>query len=127
MPTQEPVRALARRADAAPVVAGRAANVVRAARPAVGLVSVVLVEVLANPRSRAAAAWLARALGRRLAAGAWGSASPQPVPAPAEAWWTLTVDERRAPGLVVRRVEAALVVCRPGPHSSSAGGPEGEH
>jgi hypothetical protein len=122
MPTEEPMRALARRADAAPLLAARAAAVVRAARPAVGLASVVLVEVLASPRARAAAAGLARALGRRLAAGAWGSASPETASPPARAWWTVTVDERRAPSLLVRRVETALVVRRPGPHSNSGGG-----
>ena len=122
MPTEEPGRALARRAGAAPVVTGRAANVVRAARPAVGLASVVLVEVLASPRARAAAAGLARALGRRLAAGAWRSARPQPVSPPMQAWWTVTVHERRAPGLLVRRVETALVVRRPGPRPSAGGG-----
>ena len=92
-----------------PATARRSTALAAVARPAGGGAGLLLLEVLRSPRARAAAFGLARSLARRL-----GGRRP---PASARAEVTtrrVTVVQDSNTGVLVGRVEAALVVRTPG-------------
>jgi hypothetical protein len=97
---------------AAPPARQRLAAFVRVARPISSVAGLLLVEVLGNPRSRAAALGLARSLGRRLTA---GRVPTRAVAASrATACRVTVVEEPAATTMLVRRVETALTIPVPG-------------
>jgi hypothetical protein len=95
---------------AVPVARRRVAVLAAVARPAGEVAALLLVEVLGRPRARAAALALARSLARRVA-GRRPLASAG-VGVSATAWRVTVVEECvvAGAGLLVRRVETALVV-----------------
>ena len=102
-------RALELARSAAPATPRRMPALAAVARPAGQVAGLLLVEVLRNPRARAAALSLARSLARRLA-------SRRP-PASAHAEVTtrrVTVVQDTDTSVLVHRVETALVVRTPG-------------
>jgi hypothetical protein len=98
-------RALELARSATPATAWRITALAAVARPAAEVAGLLLVEVLGSPRARAVALSLARSLagwlaGRRpLPQLAWGMTTRQ-----------VTVVEHADTGILVHRVEAALVV-----------------
>lgn len=85
----------------------------RLAGPLAGVGSLLLVELFSNPRARAAVRGLARSLGSRLAS---GTVPDRPVAAQrsAIACQLRVVEEPAAISVLVRCVETALAVPRPG-------------
>ena len=91
----------------------------RVAGPVAGVGGLLLVELFSNPRARAAVGGLARWLGRRLAP---GTAPDRPVAAQrsAIACQVTVVEEPAAISVLVRCVETALAVPRPGEPPTAA-------
>jgi hypothetical protein len=102
-------RAIELARSATPATARQRTTLAAVARPAAEVAGLLLVEVLGDPRARAAAAGLARSLTRWLA-------NRRP-PAPARAEVTIrqvTVARGGGTSVLVHRVETALVVRAPG-------------
>jgi hypothetical protein len=91
----------------------------RVARPVAGVGSLLLVELFSNPRARAAVRGLARSLGRRLAPGTV-QGRPMAAERSAIACQVMVVEEPAAISVLVRCVESALAVPRPGEPPSDA-------
>jgi hypothetical protein len=91
----------------------RVAALTRVARPVAGVGGLLLVEILGNPRARAAVGALARSLGRRLAPET-AAARPPAADRSAIACQVTVVQEPGALSVLVRCVETALAVPSPG-------------
>jgi hypothetical protein len=102
-------RALELAGSATPALARRRTALAAVARPAAEVAGLLLVEVLGNPRARAAALGLARSLAR------WLASRRPPALAHAEmSTRQVTVVQHADTSVLVHRVERALVVRTPG-------------